>query len=187
MVSGIHQYIHSHSRSTFEVPTLFMKYDNTITYFHFSIFYLSNTMTSDQLSAQGPGHQQSLYQVGSATRNICLYIISQSHVQPIPPTRYAVNTGWQGRDFHGCHLPVKINFAPFAAWKNNRRLWRHNNSISHSREITCQLWWCHNAQSEKTAIGEDGPLARYAKLLVSHAPGMPRTFSPPPTTKETVR
>ena len=30
-----------------------------------------------------------------------------------------------------------------------------------------------------------GPLTRYAKLRVAHAPGMPRTFSPPPTSKET--
>ena len=30
-----------------------------------------------------------------------------------------------------------------------------------------------------------GPLARYANLLVVHAPGMPGTSSPPPTSKET--
>ena len=30
-----------------------------------------------------------------------------------------------------------------------------------------------------------GPLTRYVKLWVAHAPGMPGTFSPPPTTKET--
>ena len=30
-----------------------------------------------------------------------------------------------------------------------------------------------------------GPLARYVKLRVTHAPGMPGTFSPPPTSKET--
>ena len=30
-----------------------------------------------------------------------------------------------------------------------------------------------------------GPLARYVKLRVAHAPGMPGTFSPPPTSKET--
>ena len=31
----------------------------------------------------------------------------------------------------------------------------------------------------------NGPLARYVKLWVAHAPGMPETFSPPPTSKET--
>ena len=31
----------------------------------------------------------------------------------------------------------------------------------------------------------NGPLTRYAKLWVAHAPGMPGTFSPPPTSKET--
>ena len=30
-----------------------------------------------------------------------------------------------------------------------------------------------------------GPLTRYVKLRVSHAPGMPGTFFPPPTSKET--
>ena len=29
------------------------------------------------------------------------------------------------------------------------------------------------------------PLARYIKLRVAYAPGMPGTFSPPPTSKET--
>ena len=29
-----------------------------------------------------------------------------------------------------------------------------------------------------------GPLTRYVKLCVAHAPGMPGTFSPPPTSKE---
>ena len=33
---------------------------------------------------------------------------------------------------------------------------------------------------------QNGPLARYIKLRVAHAPGMPGTFSPPPTSKETV-
>ena len=33
--------------------------------------------------------------------------------------------------------------------------------------------------------GSHGPLIRYVKLLVAHAPGMPGTFSPPPTSKET--
>ena len=30
-----------------------------------------------------------------------------------------------------------------------------------------------------------GPLIRYVKLRVAHAPGMPGTFSPPLTSKET--
>ena len=32
----------------------------------------------------------------------------------------------------------------------------------------------------------NGPLTRYAKSRVAHAPGMPGTFSPPPTSKEIV-
>ena len=31
----------------------------------------------------------------------------------------------------------------------------------------------------------NGPLTRYVKLRVAHAPGMPGTFFPPPTSKET--
>ena len=30
----------------------------------------------------------------------------------------------------------------------------------------------------------NGPLTRYEKLRVAHAPGMPGTFSPPPNSKE---
>ena len=36
------------------------------------------------------------------------------------------------------------------------------------------LWLRH------LGFGIHGPLARYAKLRVAHAPGMPGTFSPPP-------
>ena len=32
----------------------------------------------------------------------------------------------------------------------------------------------------QTSKGQHGPLARYVKLWVAHAPGMPGTFSPPP-------
>ena len=45
---------------------------------------------------------------------------------------------------------MKIAFAPICACKNNRRIWRHNASISRSRDVTDQLWWRHNAKSEKT-------------------------------------
>ena len=34
-------------------------------------------------------------------------------------------------------------------------------------------------------FANNGPLTRYVKLWVAHAPGMPGTFSPPPTSKET--
>ena len=38
-----------------------------------------------------------------------------------------------------------------------------------------------------TQNGRHWPLTRYVKLRVAHAPGMPGTFSPPPTSKETAR
>ena len=37
----------------------------------------------------------------------------------------------------------------------------------------------------QTIMYHRGPLARYVKLCVVHAPGMPETFSPPPTSEET--
>ena len=34
---------------------------------------------------------------------------------------------------------------------------------------------------------EQGPFPRYVKVRVAHAPGMPGTFSPSPTSEETAR
>ena len=39
--------------------------------------------------------------------------------------------------------------------------------------------------SSKRDLCKHGPLTRYIKLRVAHAAGMPETFSPPPTSKET--
>ena len=41
------------------------------------------------------------------------------------------------------------------------------------------------AESRNYTGTAHGPLTRYVKLRVAHAPGMPGTFSPPPTSKET--
>ena len=43
--------------------------------------------------------------------------------------------------------------------------------------------WC--VRTMVTSLSH-GPLTRYVKLWVEHAPGMPGTFSPSPTSKETV-
>ena len=40
------------------------------------------------------------------------------------------------------------------ACKNNRWIWRHNASISRSRDVTDQLWWRHNVKSEKGVLGD---------------------------------
>ena len=40
--------------------------------------------------------------------------------------------------------------------------------------------WCYSR-----LVPSHGPLARYVKLRVAHASGMPRSFSPPPISKET--
>ena len=65
---------------------------------------------------------------------------------------------------------------------------------SSGAEKTHQAWYIHFTLNLEiiTPVIEiylemlaNGPLARYAKLRVVHAPGMPGTFSPPPTSKET--
>ena len=66
-----------------------------------------------------------------------------------------MNTGWWEIDIHGCYSLVKIAFATICACKNNRRIWRHNASISRSRDVTDQLWWRHNAESEKTVFDDN--------------------------------
>ena len=47
--------------------------------------------------------------------------------------------------------------------------------------------WIHfqRAHSRLICTLEHGPLARYVKLRVAHAPGMPGTFSPPPRVSDT--
>ena len=50
---------------------------------------------------------------------------------------------------------MKIAFAPICACKNNRRIWRQDAGITRSRDVTDQLWWRHNAKSEKTVLDND--------------------------------
>ena len=63
-----------------------------------------------------------------------------------------MNTGWWEIDIHGCYSLVKIAFAPICRCKNNRRIWRHNASISRPRDVTDQLWWRHNDKAENTFL-----------------------------------
>ena len=48
-------------------------------------------------------------------------------------------------------------------------------------KYTATKWKCADVSCslEVTTIQTNGPLARYVKLWVAHAPGMPGTFSPP--------
>ena len=41
-------------------------------------------------------------------------------------------------------------------------------------------WWFQTSSDSLWRQCNDGPLTRYVKLRVAHAPGMPGTFSPPP-------
>ena len=57
--------------------------------------------------------------------------------------------------------------------KSSKKYWRHVTFVvmGHSPNYN--------------RVGGDGPPTRYVRLWVAHAPGMPVTFSPPPTSKET--
>ena len=51
--------------------------------------------------------------------------------------------------------------------------------------IFWQYIWLYSCQNAIKKRGRDGPLTRYVKLRVAHAPGIPGTFSPPLNSKET--
>ena len=51
-----------------------------------------------------------------------------------------VNTRWWEIDIRCCYSRVKIAFAPICTCKNDRRIWCHNTSASHSHDdVTDQL------------------------------------------------
>ena len=77
----------------------------------------------------------------------------------------AVNTGWREIHIHSCYSLVKITIAPIAACKNARRIWRHNAISSRSRNVTNQLWWRHNAKSEKTVFSDIGKMSDWWLFL----------------------
>ena len=71
----------------------------------------------------------------------------------------AINPGWWEIDIHGCYWLVRIAFVPICACKNNREIWCHNASTPRSRDVKDQLWWRHNAKSEKTVLGENSEIS----------------------------
>ena len=77
-----------------------------------------------------------------------------------------MNTGWRDIDIHGSYSLVKIAFAPTCACNDNRQIWRHNTSISRSHDVTDQLWWRHNARSEKAALGNNGEMSARRSMIV---------------------
>ena len=60
-------------------------------------------------------------------------------------------------EINGCYLLVKFAFAPICACKNNRRIWRHNASTPHSRDVTDQHGWRHNV-NQKNALSDNGEI-----------------------------
>ena len=63
---------------------------------------------------------------------------------------------WWEIDIQGCY---SLNFAPLCAYKNKRQTLRHNASTPRSRDVTYQLWWRHNAQSENSVLSDNGEIS----------------------------
>ena len=57
--------------------------------------------------------------------------------------------------------------------------WKNGGSASDELEVLSTRLWVSTNRTSGNCMWH-GPLARYAKLRVAHAPGMPGTFSPPP-------
>ena len=101
-------------------------------------------------------------------RAMCVFIQDLNYHEHIILTCYAVNTGWWDIDIHSCYSLVKISFVPISACNENQQKWLHNNSISCSRHVTDQLWWCHNAKSkksEKTTLSNKGKRSAWWSFL----------------------
>ena len=70
---------------------------------------------------------------------------------------------------------MSIAYGPYIFW---------NSVLHHPWDLVLiRRLWCTKICGTTNVF--HGPLTRYVKLRVAHAPGMPGTFSPPPTTKET--
>ena len=54
---------------------------------------------------------------------------------------------------------MKITFAPICVCKNNQPMSLDNASTWRSHDVTDQLWWRHNAKSEKTFLSDDGKMS----------------------------
>ena len=74
-------------------------------------------------------------------------------------------------DIHCCYSLVKIAFVPICMCKNNRWIWRHNANNSRLRDVTNQMWWCHNAKSEKIFLGDNSKMKDRWFSLTNHVFG----------------
>ena len=75
---------------------------------------------------------------------------------PKQTIRYAVNTGWLEIDIHGCYLQVNIAFVPIGAQItiDEYDVKMPVSGVPVASQI--ELWWRHNAKSEKTVFVENG-------------------------------
>ena len=68
-------------------------------------------------------------------------------------------------------------------WNHFQLMWCKGNIHGKEKQSLCHHFL---GFKRREAISIHGPLTRYAKLRLAHTSGMPGTFSPPPTSKETV-
>ena len=71
------------------------------------------------------------------------------------PCEYWVVGNWHSRMLFASEDKLCINLHV----QENQWIGCHNASILSSRDVTGQLWWCHNAKSERTIPGDNGKIS----------------------------
>ena len=90
---------------------------------------------------------------------------------------------------------IKIHLVDPYAWigqEHSIHIWHHSSGlvlgqVNNGSSSVCYMkqWWkCIDPQKCLLQNVDNGPLTRYVKLQVAHAPGMPGTFSPAADFKE---
>ena len=96
---------------------------------------------------------------------------------------------WQWRRIHV--LPLFISGLGHICFRSGLPpVWPQAITSTNADSLSIEWWgrqWNlgNDTTSFKNIAIWHGPLTRYAKLWVAHAPGMPETFSQPPTSNET--
>ena len=88
--------------------------------------------------------------------------------------------------FHHIHIMIHQSMMRRKLGSSsNGRSWKEEMLCPMQRVIWRMIKYGCRRNLRYVTLHEHGPLTRYAKLRVGHAPGMPGTFSPPPTSNET--
>ena len=70
------------------------------------------------------------------------------------------------------YIAVQYNITSHVAWQKRSQIWNKQKIISRPHREARWCLFCY------------GPLTRYTKLRLAHAPGMPGTVSPPPSVSD---